>query len=117
MEKSFISWGAFLVEVVAVDLTCFQNHDMIIALVEGPTPDDHFHDASSVAEKSLILLEDIHAAVEVESEAASASLPSATKILQPKDKYMISQEHFTESSPEFVPKAEQFYTGKQLLDK
>jgi len=60
---------------------------------------------------------DIQTIVEDESEAVCASLPSATKILQPKDRHMISSKHFTESSPGFAPSSEQLYDGKQLLDK
>lgn len=90
---------------------------MIIALVEGPTQDSHICDMSSVADKSIKLLEDIHTAIEIDSEAVSASLPSATKILQPKDRHMISREHFTDSTPGFAPNSGQFYDGKQLLDK
>jgi len=90
---------------------------MIVALVEGPSDGNHAQDTSVVADRCIRLLDDIRTAVEADSEASSASLPSATKILQPKDRHMISSEHFTDSSPGFAPKSEQFYNGKQLLDK
>jgi hypothetical protein len=90
---------------------------MIVALVEGPANDNSIHDLSSVANKSTRLLEDIRTSVEVQSKALAASLPSATKILQPRDRHIISRVDFTDSSPGFAPKSEQFYNGKQLLDK
>jgi len=94
-----------------------RNHDMVVALIEGPSGNNRVHDLSLVANRCIRLLEDIHTAAEAESETTSASLPSATKILQPKDRHMISSDHFTDSSPGFAPKSEQFYNGKQLLDK
>jgi hypothetical protein len=90
---------------------------MIIALVEGPRDNNHVHDMSLVADRSIRLLKDICTVAEAESEITSASLPSATKILQPKDKHIISSKHFTNSSPSFAPKSEQFYNAKQLLDR
>jgi hypothetical protein len=90
---------------------------MVVALVEGPAKNNHIHDLSSMANKSIRLLEDIRSAVEVQSEALAGSLPSATKILQPKDRHIISRDSFIDSSPGFAPKSEQFYNGRELLDK
>ena len=90
---------------------------MIVALVEGLGDENRVRDASLVAARCLKLLEDIQTVVEDASEAVCASLPSATKILQPKDKHIISSKHFTDSSPGFFPKSEQLYDGKRLLDK
>jgi hypothetical protein len=121
VEKGAVPWGGllftFIFPFIEIGFSCCQNHDMIIALVEGPTKNNHVRDMSLVADKTIKLLEDVQAAIEVESEAVSASLPSATKILQPKDRHMISREHFTDSSPGFAPKSEQLFNGKQLLDK
>jgi hypothetical protein len=97
--------------------TYYQNHDMVVALMEGPAKNSDIHDLSSMAEKSIRLLEDIRTAVEVQSEALTGSLPSATKILQPKDRHIISRDSFIDLSPGFAPKSEQFYNGRELLDK
>lgn len=48
---------------------------------------------------------------------ASETLPSATKILQPKDNHLISSGHFTTTSPDFVAKSDHLYNGKQLLEQ
>jgi hypothetical protein len=48
---------------------------------------------------------------------ASEILPSATKILQPKDNHLISFDHFTAASPDFVAKSDHLYNGKQLLEQ
>lgn len=48
---------------------------------------------------------------------ASEILPSATKILQPKDNYLISFDHFMAASPDFVAKSDYLYNGKQLLEQ
>lgn len=63
------------------------------------------------------LLHDIFKAIQDESNSHANSLPSATKILQPKDKHLISRNNFTDSSLEFTARSEHFYYGKQLLDK
>jgi hypothetical protein len=47
----------------------------------------------------------------------SETLPSATKILQPKDNHVISFGHFTTASPDFVAKSDHLYNGKQLLEQ
>jgi len=51
------------------------------------------------------------------SRRVSEILPSATKILQPKDNYLISFDHFTTASPDFVAKSDNLYNGKQLLEQ
>lgn len=48
---------------------------------------------------------------------ASETLPSATKILQPKDNHLISSDHFIIASPDFVAKSDHLYNGKQLLEQ
>lgn len=90
---------------------------MAVALLEGPGDNSLPEDLSSIAELSVQLLEDIRASIQAESEKEKSVLPSATKILQPKDKHIVSRLHFTDSSPGFVPRSEQFYNGKQLIDK
>lgn len=63
------------------------------------------------------MLEDFRNIIDNEFQSTSMALPSATNILQPQDRHMISKNYLVESSPDFAPKAEQFYYGKQLLDK
>jgi len=49
--------------------------------------------------------------------SASETLPSAAKILQPKDNHLIRSGNFTTASPDFVAKSDYLYDGKQLLEQ
>jgi hypothetical protein len=44
-------------------------------------------------------------------------LPSATKILEPGDRYIISKGGLTVSSPGFVSKSEHLYNAQQLIER
>lgn len=73
----------------------------------------------TVANDAFTMLDQLLALIQAESDAEKAVLPSATKILQPKDKHIISRlgAQFTDSTPGFAPCSEQFYNGRELLDK
>lgn len=68
-------------------------------------------------DESIKILEYIREAIEEESKATTATLPSAAKILQPKDKYLVITNHLTDSTADFIPRSSQFYNSQQLLDK
>ncbi|KAF7969685.1 hypothetical protein HWV62_26196 [Athelia sp. TMB] len=73
----------------------------------------------SIAENAIKMLDQLLALIQADSDAEKAVLPSATKILQPKDKHIISRlgAQFTDASPAFAPNSEQFYNSRQLLHK
>ncbi|KAH7914595.1 hypothetical protein BJ138DRAFT_1205594 [Hygrophoropsis aurantiaca] len=75
-------------------------------------------DTVGLRQLSAQLLQDVDDAIseEVKRELES-SLPSATKILQPKDNHLISKSRFTLSSQGFIAKSEHLYNGKQLLER
>ncbi|KAI0350698.1 hypothetical protein OH77DRAFT_1488693 [Trametes cingulata] len=65
-------------------------------------------------------IEVIHKLLQIIEEQKSQNkeqlIPSATKILQPKDKYIIAtDDHTTESSSGFTSRSEHLYNGQQLL--
>lgn len=74
-------------------------------------------DCRVAADESIRALEYIREAIEEVSKAATATLPSATKILQPQDKHLVITDHLTDSTPDFAPRSSQFYNSQQLLDK
>ena len=74
-------------------------------------------DCRVAVDESVRTLEYIREAIEEESKAMTATLPSAAKILQPKDKYLIITNHLTDSTADFVLRSSQFYNSQQLLDK
>ncbi|KAG1741148.1 hypothetical protein EDB19DRAFT_1706614 [Suillus lakei] len=75
------------------------------------------YDTHAISEATSQLLQDVENLIVAESTRASETLPSATKILQPKDNHLIGYGHFTAASPEFVAKSDHLYNGKQLLEQ
>ncbi|KAG1907762.1 uncharacterized protein F5891DRAFT_996942 [Suillus fuscotomentosus] len=75
------------------------------------------YDTHVISEATSQMLHDIENLIAAEATRASEILPSATKILQPKDNYLISFDHFTAASPDFVAKSDYLYNGKQLLEQ
>ena len=47
----------------------------------------------------------------------SESIPSATKILQPRDRYVMSTGQFSHSSPSFTSNSAHLFNAKAILDK
>ncbi|KAG1746656.1 uncharacterized protein EDB91DRAFT_1118237 [Suillus paluster] len=90
------------------------------ALAVALTADaDHVedYDMHVISEAASQLLRDVENLIVAEATRASETLPSATKILQPKDNYLISFGDFTAASPDFVAKSDHLYNGKQLLEQ
>ncbi|KAG2157853.1 uncharacterized protein EDB93DRAFT_1125050 [Suillus bovinus] len=75
------------------------------------------YDTHVLSEAASQMLHDIENLIAAEASRASEILPSATKILQPKDNYLISFDHFTAASPDFIAKSDHLYDGKQLLEQ
>ncbi|KAK0467105.1 uncharacterized protein EV420DRAFT_1507205 [Desarmillaria tabescens] len=50
------------------------------------------------------------------TSSSTETLPSATKILQPKDRHLVSRAQFTMSNDKFAAKPEQFYIAQHLLE-
>lgn len=70
-----------------------------------------------ISEAASQMLHEIENLIVAEATRTSEILPSATKILQPKDNYLISFDHFTAASPDFIAKSDHLYDGKQLLEQ
>ncbi|KAG0709245.1 hypothetical protein DFH29DRAFT_978829 [Suillus ampliporus] len=90
------------------------------ALAVALTADaDHVedYDMHVISEATSQLLQEVENLIVAEATRASDTLPSATKILQPKDNHLISFGHFTAASPDFVAKSDYLYEGKQLLEQ
>lgn len=75
------------------------------------------YDTHVISEAVSQMLHDVENLIIAEARRVSEILPSATKILQPKDNYLISFDHFTTASPDFVAKSDHLYNGKQLLEQ
>lgn len=73
------------------------------------------YDTHVISEAASQLLHEVEIMIVAEATRASEILPSATKILQPKDNHLITFDHFTAASPDFVAKSDHLYNGKQLL--
>ncbi|KAL1943046.1 hypothetical protein VTO73DRAFT_4717 [Trametes versicolor] len=78
---------------------------------------DHTLDLAQLADDAVELIESLSKVIqEGKSRAKDAQIPSATKILQPKDKYVIaSDEYTTTSSAGFTSRSEHLYDGQELL--
>ncbi|KAK0217860.1 hypothetical protein IW262DRAFT_1390984 [Armillaria fumosa] len=50
------------------------------------------------------------------TSSSTETLPSANKILQPKDRHLVSRAQFTMSNDKFAAKSEQFYIAQHLLE-
>ncbi|KAF9563073.1 hypothetical protein CPC08DRAFT_741944 [Agrocybe pediades] len=69
------------------------------------------------AEKSTKLLDDLEVAIyESNLKNVSSSLPSATKILQTQDQYLISTGHYTHISPAFTSTSSHLFNAKATLE-
>lgn len=76
-----------------------------------PGPDIDLH---GIAEDAVVLFDDIESALRKEMANSADSLPSATKILQPTDSYIISTFPFTLSSPGFTSNSSHLYNAQEL---
>ncbi|OJT02904.1 hypothetical protein TRAPUB_6574 [Trametes pubescens] len=78
---------------------------------------DHTLDLAQLADNAVELIESLsQAAEEGDLRVKDIQIPSATKILQPKDKYVIaSDEYTTTSSAGFNSRSEHLYDGQELL--
>lgn len=75
------------------------------------------YDTHVISEAASRMLHDVENLIVAEAMRTSEILPSATKILQPRDNHLISFDHFTIASPDFVAKSDHLYSGKQLLEQ
>ncbi|KAG1808585.1 uncharacterized protein BJ212DRAFT_1381872 [Suillus subaureus] len=76
------------------------------------------YDTHVISEAASQMLHDVENLILAEAtRRISEILPSATKILQPKDNYLIGFDHFTTASPDFIAKSDHLYNGKQLLEQ
>ncbi|KAJ6581937.1 hypothetical protein B0H19DRAFT_1217852 [Mycena capillaripes] len=68
-----------------------------------------------LAEDAAALAATLTAAMEDDPAKSIDTLPSATKILQPKDRYALSSARLTITSPEFASRSGHLYSARQLL--
>ncbi|KAI0766594.1 hypothetical protein BD413DRAFT_568904 [Trametes elegans] len=78
---------------------------------------EHTLDLALLADDTVELIENIHKVLAGEkSQSKEAQIPSATKILQPQDKYIIAKDDYTTtSSTAFVSRSEHLYNAQELL--
>ncbi|KAJ8586900.1 hypothetical protein M405DRAFT_771033, partial [Rhizopogon salebrosus TDB-379] len=93
-----------------------RSQSLAVAIISDVDNGDDY-DTHVVSEAASKLLQDIDKVIAAEAKRVSETLPSATKILQPKDNHVISFGHFTTASPDFVAKSDHLYNGKQLLEQ
>ena len=100
--------------------------------------DEDYSDIQSLAEPTVALFDSIQSAIEEDgnprqvsfigmlldrvlkahvASSASDTLPSAAKILEPGDRYIISRANLTVSNPGFTSKSEHLYHAQQLLER
>ncbi|KAI0794029.1 hypothetical protein C8Q74DRAFT_1246439 [Fomes fomentarius] len=76
----------------------------------------HTLDLDKLADETVALIDDIQAMIIAESQSRDQQIPSAVKILQPKDRWIIStDEYTTASTTAFDSRSEHLYNGQQLL--
>ncbi|TFK83138.1 hypothetical protein K466DRAFT_555542 [Polyporus arcularius HHB13444] len=77
---------------------------------------EHTLDLARLADDTVALIRSMEELVMDQAQKKDQQLPSAAKILQPKDKYIISTNEYTSSSAAgFTSRSEHLYNGQQLL--
>ncbi|KAI0666785.1 hypothetical protein C8Q78DRAFT_1082689 [Trametes maxima] len=77
---------------------------------------EHSLDLAQLADNCVQLIEAILNVIEEKkAQPKDQSIPSATKILQPKDKYIIVTDDYTTTSASFASRSEHLYGGQKLL--
>ncbi|KAH9852031.1 hypothetical protein C2E23DRAFT_868869 [Lenzites betulinus] len=77
---------------------------------------DHTLDIGQLAGDTVALIASLCKVVEEKTRLKDETIPSATKILQPKDRYIIaSGEYTTTSTAGFTSRSEHLYDGQKLL--
>ncbi|KAJ3515173.1 hypothetical protein NLJ89_g1914 [Agrocybe chaxingu] len=100
----------------------FVQRDFMLALIDAHQEgvegeDSETRDLQTAAEQALKLFDDIESAIyDAGLKSISDALPSATKILQPQDRYLISTGLYTYSPPGFVSKSSHLFNAKAILD-
>ncbi|KIJ65707.1 hypothetical protein HYDPIDRAFT_88594 [Hydnomerulius pinastri MD-312] len=94
-----------------------KRSDFAVALL-GNFDNDSSYDMGTLLELAACLLGDVeHIVAEDAQRSLESSLPSATKILQPKDGHIVRSGQYVEASQEFRPYSDQLYEAKQLLER
>ncbi|KAJ8489172.1 hypothetical protein ONZ51_g3067 [Trametes cubensis] len=88
--------------------------DCTVAIVTGV---EGVADTAELADATVELMQDIMKVVKEDSlRAKDQHIPSATKILQPKDRYIVAMDEYTTvSSTGFNSRSEHLYHGQRLL--
>ncbi|RPD64248.1 hypothetical protein L226DRAFT_611828 [Lentinus tigrinus ALCF2SS1-7] len=77
---------------------------------------DHDLDLTWLADETVSLIGNIEEVVVEEAQMRDKQIPSAAKILQPQDRYIISKNEYTSSSAAGFPsRSEHLYNGQHLL--
>ncbi|KAJ7068862.1 hypothetical protein B0H15DRAFT_871867 [Mycena belliarum] len=91
---------------------------VLIALIGLGGSDDQLEPSAfrPWADEAAVLADSINTVIADEAkQSAIDSLPSATKILQPKDRYALSSSQFTIRSADFESRSGHLYNARQLL--
>ncbi|KAF9245253.1 hypothetical protein BU15DRAFT_85596 [Melanogaster broomeanus] len=92
------------------------KYEYVVALVGG-LGDDDFYDGALLG-STACLLEEIEKTVTDETQRnLESSLPSATKILQPKDGHVVKTGKYVTSSPESTLHWDHLYEAKEVLER
>ncbi|KJA28021.1 hypothetical protein HYPSUDRAFT_34294 [Hypholoma sublateritium FD-334 SS-4] len=97
------------------------KNTLMLALItrrNGTDEDQGAADIQAVAERCTKLFDDLESCTDdINIKSISESIPSATKILQPRDRYAISTGQFSHSSPSFTSNSAHLFNAKAILDK
>ncbi|KAI0065547.1 hypothetical protein BV25DRAFT_1880490 [Artomyces pyxidatus] len=96
----------------------YRIQDQLAVAFLAPEQSNPDGETTASYEAASALLANLSALIAEDQASRSSELPlySATKILQPKDKYIFTTGRgLTASSPEFVSRSEHLYNGQQLI--
>lgn len=99
------------------------RNGFMLALINMQDQADENHEAEAfdlqvAAEEAIKLFEDLESAIyDAGLKSLSESLPSATKILQTQDRYLISARQYMHSSPGFTSTSSHLFNAKAILDR
>ncbi|KAI1793552.1 hypothetical protein LXA43DRAFT_1001272 [Ganoderma leucocontextum] len=89
------------------------HHEFTVAIV---AKEDHPLDLPHLADEVVEAIETMQVVLTEESKTGDSAIPSAVKILQPKDRHIVLKDEYTySSSPGFVSRAEHLHNGQEFL--
>ncbi|EGN96655.1 hypothetical protein SERLA73DRAFT_75532 [Serpula lacrymans var. lacrymans S7.3] len=100
------------------EVAYLRSDDFIVALINSGSSSQELPNLDGIGKEASALLIDIQNVVDEDiTTRGSDSLPSASKILQPKDKHLVRSGKFFTASPGFELRSHHLYHAGQLLEK